>query len=246
MDESKELINEINDAANEIAEDIDEAAENITEDIDETAENIAEDVNETAENIAEDIDKSEYEQARVEAFTPLQLEMKWHEEDMDELINDTFNHSTEVVRKDTKPDMLLTAVGVFALLCFIFMLIQCIRNHKFDMVNYICLACYIIIALIFIPKPLQCFFSNMLWKLGKGRFSAISSGTKAVTFNEEKASFSIGSKDVSVAYKYMESIFETEKYFVLMPESKRILTFAKADMSDKEIVTLRTILAPYL
>ena len=236
MDESKELINEINDAANEIAKDIDEAAENITEDIDETA-----------ENIAEGIDKAEYtDQAKVEAFTPLQLEMKWHEEDMDELINDTFNHSTEVVRKDTKPDMLLTAVGVFALLCFIFMLIQCIRNHKFDMVNYICLACYIIIALIFIPKPLQCFFSNMLWKLGKGRFSAASSGAKAVTFNEEKASFSIGSKDVSVAYKYMESIFETEKYFVLMPESKRILTFAKADMSDKEIVALRTILAPYL
>lgn len=193
----------------------------------------------TEETVAEDF-------ATEEANKGITLPLIWHAEDKEELLDSTFNHSTETVRKDTRMDWLLTAIGVFAIVCFGIMLYQCIRYNSFALMNYICFVCYAIIAVLFIPKPMQCFLSKMGWRTNLSKFAATSDKNGDVTLHDEKAEFTIGKKTVSVSYKYMEAIFETVNYFVLMVESKRILTFAKADLSDEQIDGVRKILADYL
>ncbi len=174
------------------------------------------------------------------------LPLIWHAEDKEELLDSTFNHSTETVRKDTRIDWLLTAIGVFAVICFGIMLYQCIRYNNFTITNYICFVCYAIIAILFIPKPMQCFISKMGWKMELGKFAASSNKTKEVTLHDEKAEFAIGKKVVSVSYKYMEAIFETVNYYVLMVESKKIFTFAKVDLNDEQTDYIKTVLGDYL
>lgn len=174
------------------------------------------------------------------------LPLIWHAKDKEELLDSTFNHSTETVRKDTKADWLLTAIGVFAVICFGIMLYQCIHYNSFTFTNYICFICYAIIAILFIPKPMQYFISKMSWKAGLSKFAAASNNAGEVTLHDEKAEFAIGKKTVNVSYKYMEAIFETVNYFVLMVESKRILTFEKADLTDEQIAGVRKILGEYL
>ena len=181
-----------------------------------------------------------------EANEGITLPLIWHAEDKEELLGSTFNHSTETVRKDTRADWLLTAIGVFAIVCFGIMVYQCIRYNNFTTMNYICFVCYAIIAVLFIPKPMQCFISKMGWKTSLSKFAATSNNAGEVTLYDEKAEFTIGKKTVSVSYKYMEAIFETVNYFVLMVESKRILTFAKADLTNEQIDGVREILGDYL
>lgn len=191
------------------------------------------------------MDEQELELQNENTESGLTLTTSWHEEDKDELLESTFNHSTETIRKDTRIDFLLTAIGIFALICFGVMLYQCIRFGSFGILNYICFVCYIVIAVLFIPKPMQCFFSHKSWKLSTSKFTAASK-PEDVTFYDEKAEFKADKKDVSVSYKYMEAIFETENYFVLMVESKRILTFAKKDLTDEQKAGLTNILSAYL
>ncbi len=174
------------------------------------------------------------------------LPLIWHPEDKEELLGSTFNHSTETVRKDTRTDWLLTAIGVFAIVCFGIMLYQCLRYNNITPINYICFVCYAIIAILFIPKPMQCFISRMGWMTSLSKFAATSDKAGEVVICADKASFTVGKKNVSVAYKYMEAIFETANYFVLMVESKRILTFAKADLSVEQIAYVREVLYEYL
>lgn len=174
------------------------------------------------------------------------LPLIWHTEDKEELLGSTFNHSTETVREDTPIDWLLTAIGVFAVVCFGIMLYQCIHYNNFALINYICFVCYAIIAILFIPKPMQCFLSKMGWRTSLSKFAATSNNAGEVTLHDEKAEFVVGKKTVSVSYKYMEAIFETVNYFVLMVESKRILTFAKVDLSNEQIEGVREILGDYL
>lgn len=198
----------------------------------------------TEETVAEDF--AAEETATEEVNEGVTLPLIWHPEDKEELLDSTFNHSTETVRKDTRMDWLLTAIGVFAIVCFGIMLYQCIRYNSFTLMNYICFVCYAIIAILFIPKPMQCFLSKMGWRTNLSKFAATSDKNGDVTLHDEKAEFVIGKKTVSVSYKYMEAIFETVNYFVLMVESKRILTFAKADLSDEQIDGVREILGDYL
>ena len=178
--------------------------------------------------------------------TKITLPLIWHEEDKNELLESTFVHSTETVRKDSKMDFLLTAVGIFAVICFAIMLYQCIHHNQFSIINIICFICYAVIAVLFIPKPMQCMLSSMGWKINLSKFAAAFGKASEVILHEEKAEFCINKKTVNVSYKYMEAIFETAGYFVLMVESKRILTFCKRDLDDELTKKVREILKPYM
>ena len=173
------------------------------------------------------------------------LPLIWHDEDKDELLESTFTHSSETVRKDSKTDFLLTAVGIFAIICFAIMLYQCIRYNQLTFLNIVCFICYAVIAVIFIPKPMQCMLSSIGWKINLSKFAALGKAAEAV-LHEDKAEFCINKKTVNVSYKYMEAIFETDGYFVLMVESRRILTFCKRDLDDEQTDKVREILKPYM
>lgn len=188
----------------------------------------------------------ENEIKNTEPETGITLPLIWHNEDKDELLQSTFVHSTETVRKDSKMDFLLTAVGVFAVICFAIMLYQCVRHNQFSSLNIICFICYAVIAVLFIPKPMQCLLSSTGWKMNLSKFAAFSGNASEVTLHNEKAGFLAGKKAVNVSYKYMESIFETANYFVLMVESKRILTFCKNDLEAGQIEQIRALLSPYM